>query len=296
MDIHQLRTFLAILEHGSFSRAAEALHLTQSTVSFHIKMLESQTGTRLLDRQGGRVRPTSNGLVLRRYAARIVGLRDQVLVRLRKVESLEEGEVTVGASTIPAEYLLPPALSAFCREHPAVDVRVLVSDSRRATAALLAEECDLALVGARTRDARIAFTPFAEDEIVLVGALPDAIPSGRVTARELRRMPLLIREEGSGTREAVADLLARNGVLMRSGAGRIEIGSTEALKRCALAGLGLAFISRRAVEEELTAGRLALVRVPGLTVRRTFYAARLRRRTLPAAARALVRVLLQQNR
>jgi len=107
MDVGQLRTFLAVLEHGSFSHAAEALRIGQSTASFHIKALETSVGTRLLDRRGGRVRPTATGAVLRRYALRIVSLRDEALARLRAEESGEAGRLTIAASTIPGEYLLP---------------------------------------------------------------------------------------------------------------------------------------------------------------------------------------------
>ncbi|MBI2896585.1 MAG: LysR family transcriptional regulator [Deltaproteobacteria bacterium] len=288
MELDQLRTFLAVLEQGSFTRAAEALHVGQSTVSFHIKALEGVVGTKLLDRLGGRVRPTASGKVLRRYAERIVSLRAEALGSLRAQEKGEAGRVAIAASTIPAEHLLPRALAELRRLHPGVTVSVDVSDSRRALAALQAQECDLALVGARVRDKRIVFTPFADDEIVLVGPSPNPFaPSGRLAAEEVGHAPLIVREEGSGTRSAVASILAR------SSGSCIQVGSTEAARRCVLLGLGLTLISRRAAEEDLAAGRLSLVRCPGTPVRRTFWIARLGSVTLPAATRALVRILKQ---
>src|SRR5262245_11822840 len=113
MDIDQLRTFLAVLDHGSFSHAAEARGIGQSTVSFHVKALETSVGAKLLDRRGGQVRPTATGNVLRRYALRIVSLRDEALARLRAEESGQVGRLTIAASTIPAEHLLPPVLAEF---------------------------------------------------------------------------------------------------------------------------------------------------------------------------------------
>src|SRR5438128_1730390 len=103
MEIDQLCTFLAVLEHGNFSRAAESLRLGQSTVSFHIKALESAVGARLIDRGGRGVRPTAAGRLLRRYATRLVALRDEALARLRTEEKGESGHLVIAASTIPAE-------------------------------------------------------------------------------------------------------------------------------------------------------------------------------------------------
>lgn len=286
-DLDRLRTFLAVLEHRSFSRAAEALRVTQSTVSFHVKALEAQTGGRLLDRTGGRVRPTATGRVLERYARRIVALGDEALARVRAEERGTEGHVRVAASTIPAEYLMPRALVRFRERHPNVAVTIEVSDSRRAAAAVLAEECDFAVVGARVRDKRLVETAFADDEIVLVGPSPNPwAPRGRLALEELAGVPLLLREEGSGTHEAVAAILAKAPPLAP-----IRTGSTEAVKRCAAAGLGLAFLSRLAVADDLRGGRLAVIALPGTPVRRRFYTLRLRSATPPAAAQSLMSML-----
>ena len=296
MDVDQLRTFLAVLEHGSFSRAAEALRIGQSTVSFHIKALETAVGARLLDRRGGHVRPTATGGILRRYAVRIVSLRDEALARVRAEESGQAGRLAIAASTIPGEYLLPPVLAEFLAAHPRVAVTVEVSDSRKAIAQLLAHECDLALVGARARDKRIAYTPFAEDEVVLVGRASDPLHQRRWSARDLDKVRIIVREEGSGTRQAVSAFLARHAPSRADHQARLQAGSTEAAKRCALHGIGLALLSRHSVAEDLDAGRLAVVSAPGLPVRRSFYAARLRTATLSAAARALFDLLLQKSR
>src|SRR5438552_2422241 len=127
MDLDQLRTFLAVLEHGNFSRAAQALRLTQSTVSFHVKALETELGARLVDRVGGRpssgstaIRPTAAGRVLRRYAGRLLALRDEAVARVAGEEHAHAGRVQIAASTIPAEYVLPGRLRDFQRGHPNV--------------------------------------------------------------------------------------------------------------------------------------------------------------------------------
>lgn len=296
MDVDQLRTFLAVLEHSSFSRAAHALRIGQSTVSFHVKTLETILETRLLDRLGGRVRPTAAGRLLERYAHRIVTLREEAILRLRAEKGGEIGQIRIAASTIPAEYLLPPVLAELRRRHPAVAVTVDISDSRRAITSLLAEECDIALVGARVPDKRIVYTPFADDEIVLVGPMPNSFaPSLRLTGAELAHVPIVMREEGAGTRAAVSGLIARHAGRGLEGTGSIQVGSTEAAKRCVREGLGLTFVSRRAVAEEIATKRLSLVAFPGTPVHRHFQVARARSASMPMAARILVR-LLQENR
>ncbi len=290
MEIDQLHTFLTVLEHGSFSRAAQVLKVGQSTVSFHIKALETSAGARLLDRGGGgTVRPTEAGRLLRRYAQRIVGIRDEALMQLRAEESGDRGRISIAASTIPAEYLLPRLLASFLESHRGVSVSVDVSDSRRAIHALLAQECDFALVGAQLRDKRIVYAPFAEDEVVLVA--PTVGPFASETS--IDAMPMVLREEGSGTREAVGALLARRA--SASAAPAIQVGSTEAARRCVLAGLGASFLSLRAVEEDLREERLRVLPLQGTPIRRRFYSARLKAATTSAAAREFLAMLAKKR-
>jgi DNA-binding transcriptional LysR family regulator len=295
VELDQLRTFLAILEHGSFSRAADVLHLAPSTVSFQIRALETATGSRVLDRMGRRVRPTASGRYLQRYARRILALRDEALAGLHAREHGDAGQLTVAASTLPAEFLLPPALAAVRGRYPGVSIVVEVSDSRRATAALLSEGCDLAIVGERVRDRRVVSSPIADDEIVLVGP-PAAAPGRAATAGAQRRLALVLREHGSGTGGHVAALVARLAA-ERGGALTItQVGSTSVARRCALEGLGLTFISRRAVEDDLRAGRLVELPLRGTPVRRQVHAARLRAAAPSPVARALLAELARLRR
>lgn len=288
MNLDQLRTFLAVVERGSFSRAAEALAVTQSTVSFHVKGLEDSLGARLLERGGGRVAATGRGRLLLRYAQRIVALEVEALSRLSAASAAQQGEVRVAASTVPAEVFLPRVLPRFRAEHPAVHVVVSVSDSKRATGALLSDECDLALVGSKPSDKRLHATRFAEDEIVLVGA---AGAPARLSPRDLATTPFVLREPGSGTQDAAMEVLAAHGVARPDVA--VEVGSGEGVKRCVLAGLGLAFVSLEAVRDELGRGELVRVALRGTPLRRSFFVARRKVAALEPAARALVELLVR---
>jgi DNA-binding transcriptional LysR family regulator len=287
VDIDQLRTFLEVVEHGSFSRAAQSLHVTQSTVSFRIKGIERATACRLLDRKGPLIRPTRAGRVLHGYASKMLALESEMLGQLKNDGGAARGLVSIVASTIPAEYLLPPILVRFRTAHPGITVRVNVVDSGKAIALLRAGGYDFALAGAASKDTQLVFTPFAEDQIVLVGPCPNPfVGKGGLAPGQLAKIPLLVRELGSGTRDAVGPILAREGMLLGGESPSIEIASTEAIKRCVLQGAGLAFLSMRAVREEIAAHRLCLVPLAGLPVHRRFFLAHARGQ-LSAPAKAL---------
>jgi DNA-binding transcriptional LysR family regulator len=297
MEFDQLRTFLAVHEHKSFVRAGQALHVGQSTVSFHVKALEQRVGATLLERGRGAVEATAAGRILLPYAERIIALVDEAAARLRAGESGEVGKLVIAASTIPGEYLAPALLAEFRRLHPRIRVEMDVSDSEKATSALLAREADLALVGSKPRDRRLSSSVFASDEVVLVGPSPNPFaPRGKLTLKELRDVPLILREQGSGTRGAIARILPP--VLSQQGerAPVLRVGSSEAAKRCVQHGLGLAFVSRQAVSGEIAAGLFQVVDLPGTPVRRTFYVVRHRAVTPAAPARAFLELLNQRDR
>lgn len=293
MEFDQLRTFLAVLEHKSFVRAGEALHVGQSTVSFHVKALEQRVGATLLERGRGNVEPTAAGRILQPYAERIVSLCDEASARLHSSENGEVGRLVLAASTIPGEYLLPEVLAELRRRHPGIRIEMTVSDSEKATSAVLSKEVDLALVGSKPRDRRLTSSVFASDEIVLVGPSPNPFaPEGTLSVKALRDVPLILREQGSGTREAIARLLPQLGERQAA----LRVGSSEAAKRCVQHGLGLAFLSRQAVATELAAGRFLVVELPGTPVRRTFYVVRHRAVSPSAAARAFLELVNQRHR
>ena len=288
MEFDQLRTFLAVLEHKSFVRAGEALGIGQSTVSFHVKALESKVGLVLLERGRGSIGLTTAGRALLPYAQRIVALVDEARARLETRKSGAVGELSIAASTIPGEYLLPPLLAEFRAQHPGIRLEMDVFDSDKALAAVLAREADLAVVGKKPRGRELVSDIFARDDIVLVGPAGNAFaPGGRLTLKELREVPLVLREQGSGTRDAIARFLPH----VHDSKHALRVGSTEAAKRCVQHGLGLAFLSRQAVTSELAAGLFTLVELPGTPVRRTFYWVRHRAVTPSAAAQAFLELV-----
>lgn len=288
MNLEQLRVFLAVVEHGSFSRAADALAVTQSTVSFHVKGLEESLGARLLERGGGRVAATGRGRLLLRYAQRIVALEQEARAKVASDGAARSSELRVAASTVPAAVLLPRVLPRFREKHEGVRLVIDVSDSRRALATLQDGKCDLALVGSKPVDKRLRATKVGEDEVVLVGK-----KGNHLDAAALAHVPLVLREPGSGTQDAALEVLARHGVARPNVA--VEVGSGEAVKNCVLAGLGLAFLSLEAVRGELRRGELQRIPLAGTPVRRFFWAAHRRTAALDAPARDLVSLLARRR-
>ncbi|MBW1645748.1 MAG: LysR family transcriptional regulator [Deltaproteobacteria bacterium] len=287
IETRHLEIFLAIWELESFSRAAEQVHLTQPTVSGHIKALEEQFRVRLFNREGRRVTPTRAGRLLYPYARKIIALQQQALQEMVLFVGEEKGTLEIGGSTIPGAYLLPPAIGRFKSGKPAVKVLLKIGDTAAIAEAVAAGELELGMVGAVFPQANLVYDPCLVDELVLVTA-PDSELAAResITPAELQHYPMIIREKGSGTRETLEEALQRQGAPPLSRFHVIaEMGSTEAVRQAAKAGVGAAVISRLAVREDLRQGLLAAPRLTGLDLQRQFYLVRAKNRTLsPLAA------------
>lgn len=264
MQLEQLRTFLHVVEHGSFTRAARSRAVSQSTISTHIAHLETSVGTRLLDRDRSGVRLTHAGTRLVPRARRLLALADETLTAVAGPE--RQDQLTLAASTIPATFLLPAALGRLRAAAPLLTLTMDVSDSTRALRSLLDGTIDIAVIGSAPKDPRLLTHPIGDDRIVLVG------PRGRELPTDLLTAPLVVREPGSGTAQAVAHLLPTDNP-------RIQVSSTEAVRRCVLAGLGFALVSELAIRDDVEAGRLVTHPFEGTPLRRSFHVARLRNRT-----------------
>jgi DNA-binding transcriptional LysR family regulator len=272
MDLHVLELFCKIVESGSFSKAADAMYLTQPTVSGHIKKLEKHVGIRLLDRLGHRATPTKGGHLLYRYARRILTLRQEAQQALDEFKGGLKGELMLGASSIPGGYLLPPLIGPFRARYPDISIVLKVSDSKEIIEAVIDGAYEIGAVGAQFDDGRLEYRQFAEDEMVLV--VPPAHPWASlrsVRAKELSSQPFLIRERGSGTRKIMEQALERHNLSI--GAFKVigEMGSNEAIRQAVKAGGGIAIISKLAVASDLNFRELYAIPVAGLKLTRPFY-------------------------
>ena len=298
MDIRQLQVFMAVWETGSFSKAALRIHLTQPTVSGHIRSLEDTLGTRLFDRSGGAVAPTRAGRLLYPYARQILRLRDQASRELSLFLGKERGTLEVGGSNIPGQYILPRLAGDFKRGHPGTRLVLRVGDTASVISDVASGDLELGMVGAVLERKDLRFEACFHDELVLV--VPPGSPlAGRdgVSLEELRGEPFIMREKGSGTRYATESALERAG-----GPGAFcrlkvvaEMGSTEAVRQAAKAGLGCAIVSRRAIEDDLRHGMLFSPRLHGVDLTRQFYLLWHEKRTLSPLAAAFRDLVLAQE-
>jgi len=297
MTLKQLEVFLAVAETNSFSRGAEKTSITQSTVSQHIQGLEEELGVRLFDRGRGGALLTEGGKLFLVRAKKILAECDESRSVVRRFLGMEDVVLRVGASNVPATSLIPARLGNYLAACPRVRLEVQQGDSRSVIEQLLAEEIELGFIGGSYEDDRLQFQEMGEDSIVCAVASDGAHSQKKsLSQAELCKVPLIVREQGSGTQKAVYEALAGTWISRESLRIVAVLGSGEAVKRALLEKAGYAFVSSRSIEEELAAGKLATVRVPGLNITRKFYAVHRSGRELSPAAEAFLGVMLDKNR
>lgn len=261
-DATRMRLLVELGRQDSVSAAAREVGITQSTASEHLRLLETAAGQPLVERSGRGSRLTDAGGILAARAAEALAALGAGEEEVAQLAGLQTGRIVLAASTAPAGYLLPDTLGCFRDAYPDVSVEVEVAASGEIVQRLLAGRVQLAIIGGAPDDERLAAEPFVEDEIVGV-AKPGLLPiknNGTVTAAALSRVTLLSREAGSSTQALANSELAAAGVTP----GAVwELGSSEAVKRSARAGLGYAFASRYAVAEEVERGELVSFRLAG---------------------------------
>ena len=289
-DATRLRLLVEIDRRGSVSGAAEAVGIGQSSASEHLRLLETAAGQRLVERNGRGSRLTEAGLVLASSASQALATLAAGEEELQALAGLAAGTIHIGASTTPGVYLLPDTLGCFRRDHPNVLVEVEIAATGEIIERLLAGRIQLALVGETPVDERVALEPFLTDEIIGV-AKPGLLTTakGTVKAAALRAHTLLVRAPNSSTRQIADRELARAGVKFERA---WELDSSEAIKRAAREGLGVAFLSRYAVAEEVERGELKSFRLARRPrIKRHLYVARLARRPLSPSERGFVATL-----
>jgi LysR family transcriptional regulator, low CO2-responsive transcriptional regulator len=289
-DTTRMRLLVEIDRHGSLSAAAQAVGIGQPSASQHIRTLETAAGQRLVERSRRGSRLTEGGRVLAAHAAQALATLAAGEQELGALAGLRTGTIRLGASTAPGSYLLPDTLGCFRRDYPGVDIEVEIAASGEILRRLLSGRVELAIVGVDQADERIALEPFLADEIVGVakaGLVETA--KGKLDPKAVEELTLLCREPDSSSRGYVERELRAIGI---QPARVWELGSTEAVKRAAREGLGVAFLSAYAVAEEIERGELDVFRLRGRRpLTRDFHIARLASRPLSPAESAFVATL-----
>ncbi|MDL2306523.1 LysR family transcriptional regulator [Desulfovibrio sp. OttesenSCG-928-C06] len=287
-DFRKIEAFCRVYEQRSFSRAGEVLFLSQPTISAHVQALESEMGVKLLDRMGRTVLPTPAGVVLYRHSIRAFEELDAAKSEISSLMGEVAGEILLGASTIPAGYILPDLVTGFIRKFPKTSMNLTVKDSHAVIRAVLNCDVMLGVVGAVENHPDLEFTHLVDDELIVVKAPSLNLPGSRKNAYSLDdacSWPWIIRNEGSGTRKTFEEGLGKSGLSSRDLKIELKVDSTQASIQYAQAGLGVTVTSRLVVADLLKSGALAEIRIEALKLPRNFYAVQnLRRGFFPAMA------------
>ena len=288
-SFRELEIFSKVVELESFSRAAEAVFLVQASVSERIASLEKKVGVRLLDRLGRKVVPTAAGELLYKHAVLFLEMKETAQLEIERFLGLEQGNISMGGSTIPGEYILPDLICKFNRQHPNLAVKLSVADSSVIENRVLAGELELGVIGSKSQQANLLCQQLWKDELVL--AVPSQHPWARrksVSVQELREVPFILREEGSGTLKIIDNYLRKS---VKDGAKALTVaarfGSSTAVKEGIKAGLGLSILSARAIDTEVKAGMLKALKIKGHAMVRKFFLIRNKLRIASPACQAM---------
>ena len=272
----RLNVFYTVAKRLSFTKAAAELYVTQPAITKHIQELEHQFGTALFDRRGNQISLTEAGNVFLRHAETIMATYRQLEFDMNALKGEPGGALRVGASTTVAQYVIPPVLARFHEHSADVSISLLSGNTEQIEQKLLNNDIDLGLVEGRTHHSDIRYTPFVKDEIVLIGRADHPLASrDEITLDELRTVPIVLRERGSGSLEVIEHALRKAGLRITDLTVEMQLGSTESIKSYLGSSRCMAFVSIFAVQDELRAGSLKILDVRGLSIERDFYSIQL---------------------
>jgi len=292
LTLQQLRLFESVVRHGSFTRAAEEMHLTQPAVSIQLKRLEEQAGLPLLEQVGKKIFPTAAGRVVHKTARSVLAQLTTLDEEIDALKGEIRGPLQISVITT-GKYFMPHLLGHFLHLHPGVEPRLKFTNRARLVERLLNNVDDFVVMGQVPEDAKLVSYPFLENILGFVAPAGHPLAERKnIPLAEVIRERYIGRESGSGTRQAVNRLLAQHGLQVEP---YMELGSSEAIKQAVLAGLGIAVISLHSVQLEQEAGRLVVLDVEGFPIKRRWYAVHLKGKRLSLVAQTFLDFILEQG-
>ncbi len=281
--LHQLRIFLAVARHGSFARAAEALHLSPPTLSLQVKQLADTVGQPLFEQLGKKIYLTATGHTLADACQDIDDRLERLSQDLAALQGIERGSLKIAILTT-VKYTVPKLLGGFCAAHPGIDVAMFVGNREALLQRLMANEDDLCIMGQPPEHMDVVCEAFADNPLVLV-APPDhpLVGERQISPQRLAQEPFILREPGSGTRLTAERFFSAQGIALKN---RLEVGSNEAIKQTVAGGLGLAVLSATTVVSELALRELVQLDVQGFPLIRRWLVVYPKGKKLSAAALA----------
>ncbi len=273
MNVAQLRTFVTVVDQGSFSEAARVMGISQPAVTMQVQALEAAVGATLLDRRYRRVDLTEAGRTLLPHARQVLDQLESAKNELAELSGTVTGRLAIAASTTPGVYVIPRLLGDFIAANPEVGVTIAVHDTAEVVELVESGRAQLGVTGATVRGARATFEELGTDELVLICPPGDPLATRTgVALSGLADATWVLRESGSGTRQIAEKVLADNGLDPQELRVAVELGTGEAIVSAVEGGLGLSIVSRYVAAKALELGTVALVDAVGLPATRPFYA------------------------
>jgi len=294
MDIHRFKIFASVFRHKNFSKASKELNLTQPTVSNHIKLLEEEFDLKLFERLGKTISATKQAKVLYEHAMEIIKSADIMKKAIKASSKDTTGRLIIGASTIPGEYILPEIIFKFRNIYPSVSFDVEISDSGEIIERVSRHELLMGIVGTKLPSDQIKYTTFIEDELIVISS-PSFVKRHSIKLNELAKWPMILREEGSGTRKEFEKLLEDKGISVDDINVASIVGSNDAVKQAVKAGLGISIVSKLSVDDELKYKIIKEIKLTDIKIMRRFYLVTHRKRTLPGLYAALMEHVLADS-
>ncbi len=287
MDFDQLQTFLEVARHASFSRAAEKRFRTQPAISSQIRALEDEVGAKLFDRSGGKVSLTAAGKAFLKYVQETLDARKSILTTLAEMEHIPRGAITVGANEGTCLHILPEVFADFKKQYPNVSVNIKSADYAAILESVIDNSVDFGVVSLPVKDNRLTVILIHQDELVIIA--PPNHPLEKMKAAmvgDLARFPLVLPKAGH-TRDALDNLFRERGLKPHYS---MELNSSELLKRFVAAGVGVGFIARSNVQNDVRGGVLAAIPMADAQLRRDLALVFRKDKTLSRAALAFIEI------
>ncbi len=294
MNFRQLEAFVNVMKSRSFSKAAEAIFISQPTVSVHMASLEEELGVPLIIRAPKGIIPTEAGKIFYNYAMQIIKLRDKSIEEIKKFSDRICGSLEIASSTVPAQYIVPQVLADIYKKYPDVTVTIRQYDTAEVVEKVENMEIEVGICGSKFDRSNCNFTPFMEDELMLI--TPNTkeyqnIPEDKIV-NLLKNKSFIAREKGSGTRTETENCLNKAGILIKDSNITVQMESSESIVQAVKNGLGISVISKYCVEDYIKFGSILSYAIPHCKMERTFYIVTRKNRPLSNQAEIFIKNLL----
>lgn len=273
MDFKQIEAFVYVVRHKSFSKAADAIYLTQPTVSAHINSLENEIGTKLIDRSGKEVLPTEAGNIFFEYAINLMNTRDAAVFSLNGFANGSSGKLDIAASSVPGQYIIPDLILGFQKKYKNIFFNITQLDTNQVIDELLGNSYEIGVVGSIINNEKLKYERLLEDKLVIIAPNNKRFDKkdNMISMEDLISENFIFREAGSGTRKEFEEKLINAGIDPKSMNIVAQMNSTEAIKQAVSLGLGISIVSSISAQDYVKFGMLKAFEIKEFSLNRKFY-------------------------